>query len=107
MVRSNRSEFAEMEVLEVLQFLQAWRIVVTADGRLSIRPSGESLRLVEFARLVQRLRTCCDGEFPSEILFDLNQVHVVGAPQSIIRRLMGQFAQSVNTRCKVIGYRSG
>lgn len=87
-----------------MQFLHAWRIIVGDDGRISIRPTVSSLRLVEFVRLVQRLRDCCDGSFPSEILFDLDHVHVVGAPQSIIERLMGHFARSVNARCSVVGY---
>ena len=107
MVRPNRPDTSEHAFLEVARFLQEWRITVSSDGGISIQPTGSTLRLVEFARLVRRLRDCCDDTFPCEILFDLNHDHVVGASQSIIERLMGHLARSVNARCRVVGYGSG
>lgn len=107
MVRTNQPVDSQHQFREVTRFLQAWRVTVASDGRISIRPTVSSLRLVEFVRLLQRLRDCCDGTFPHEILFDLNHVHVVGAPQSIIDRLMGHFARSVNARFKVVGHGCG
>ena len=107
MARARRLEKSERQVLKALRFLDAWRITVSSDGLILIQPAGPSLRLVEFVALVRRLRDCCDDTFPCEILFDLNHVHVVGAPQSIIERLMGHFARSVNARCTVVGYGSG
>lgn len=88
---------------EAMRFLRTWNITISDDGIVSIRPNGPTLRLVELACLIQRLRTCCDGIFPSEIRFDLAGVRVVGAEPRLVARLISYFARSVNARCCLVG----
>ncbi|HUN82708.1 MAG TPA: hypothetical protein VMV81_14485 [Phycisphaerae bacterium] len=86
---------------EAQYLLQRWHFAASASGFLWIKPIGPRLAPEELAGFIMLLKRGCRNDFPSSLLFDFNEVEVVGAQWTMIESLLFDLASEIGARCRV------
>jgi hypothetical protein len=90
---------------ETLYLLKRWRFAVSTSGFLWVQPVGPKMSPEELAGFIALLKRGCGAPgapgFPQSILFDFNEVEVVGAQWSMVESLLVDFARGIGARYRV------
>ena len=101
-LQSAMTEHELENVLSETQYvLNRWRFAASTSGFLWIQPIGPKLAPEELAGFIMLLKRGCRGDFPASMLFDFNDVEVVGAQWTMIEGLLFDLAQSIGASCRV------
>ena len=89
-------------VLSETQYvLQRWRFAASTSGFLWIQPIGPKMSPEELASFITLLKRGCQGDFPACIIFDFNEVEVVGAQWTTVESLLFDLAHSIGASCRI------
>jgi hypothetical protein len=91
----------ESALSETQYLLKRWRFAASSAGFLWIQPIGPKLAPEELAGFIALLKRGCRDNFPSAMLFDFNEVEVVGAQWTMVESLLLELAQSIGALCRV------
>lgn len=86
---------------EAQYLLQRWHFAASDSGFLWIKPVGPKLAPEELAGFITLLKRGCQGKFPAFMLFDFNEVEVVGAQWTMVESLLFDLANELGARCRV------
>lgn len=87
---------------ETMYLLKKWQISASAAGMLWVKPLGRKLSPEELAGFLALLAKTCETDMPRVILFDFNEVEIVGQQWTVVESLLLDCAKHLHSRCRII-----
>jgi hypothetical protein len=91
----------ESALNETQYLLKKWRFAASATGFLWVQPIGPKMAPEELAGFIALLKRGCREGFPAAMLFDFNEVEVVGAQWTMVESLLFDLARSIGASCRI------
>ena len=86
---------------ETNYLLKRWRFAASAAGFMWVQPIGPRLAPEELAGFIALLKRGCRDGFPKSLLFDFNDIEIVGAQWTVVESLLVDLAQTIGARYRV------
>lgn len=86
---------------ETNYILKRWRFAASAGGFMWVQPIGPKLAPEELAGFIALLKRGCLDGFPQSILFDFNDIEIVGAQWTVVESLLVDLAHTMGARYRV------
>jgi hypothetical protein len=101
---TNKKDEIQMDNLigETMYLLKKWQISASSTGLLWVKPLGTKLSPEELASFLTLLSRTCERDMPRAILFDFNEVEIVGGQWTVIESLMNDCARTLEARCRIV-----
>ena len=101
-VRAETDVEEQSALNEALYLLKRWKFAASAAGFLWVQPLGPRLAPEELAGFLALVKRGCRERFPRSMLFDFNEVEIVGAQWTTVESLLLEFAGSIGAKMRVV-----